>query len=194
MKKQNKINQNELIKSIAKRTHLKQQDIKTMLKGLNAEIVDSIQSIDAENDSVIVKIFPWLSIQGIWKEEHTKTDTMRNIGEHYTVSAHPAVRIKMSDSFKKSVAKKNYAVGDYSSDEESRTRKKRITLPPKDIQCCDCGEWFTVSAMNYTQVRCADCQHEKRKEYQRLFMREKRQKEKEQQKQNQSNTEQAEAI
>ena len=43
----------------------------------------------------------------------------------------------------------------------------------KDIQCIDCGEWFSVGLRSKT-VRCANCQLKFRQEYKKMWNRQKR--------------------
>lgn len=45
--------------------------------------------------------------------------------------------------------------------------KKHIKLKTKVIQCMDCGEWFEVNIKDTKACRCAECQKEHRKQWDR---------------------------
>ena len=47
-------------------------------------------------------------------------------------------------------------------------------IETKTIICIDCGKDIEVDARNMTKVRCDECQHEYRKNYQKNLMRKRR--------------------
>ena len=58
----------------------------------------------------------------------------------------------------------------YSNRKYCSTCAAYVPQDTKQVTCVDCGRVFMVDAMNNRACRCADCQKEKQKEYQRISM------------------------